>query len=321
MTKTTIESAAGELVASSLLPAGVDLASITELSDKAGSGLVVLSLEEAIAGVPKTIPVFVNRQDGRVESVAPLFEPYRFAPKAKTGTANVTTLESFVELTDRHKTEDSVIFADTDWQDPSLTAVIDYHQAVSGGDADNGKHRIHYAFPRSEEWKAWAGIHNKPLDQAAFAEFIEDHIADLAAPDTMEAEDFQEKFGFKVAYPNELVALSRGLAVHTETRVKSNLVLQSGEGEITWDEEHKDAAGNKLKVPGMFILQIPAFHMGAPLRIPVRLRYRVKAGAVVWTVLLYRPDVFITEEVLRDLEQAARRTELPAFVGTPEMSA
>ncbi len=321
MTKQTIENAAGDLVASSLLPAGVDLASITELSDKAGSGLVVLSLEEAIAGVPSSIPAFVNRRDGKIESVAGLFEPYRSAPKAKTGTANVTTIESFIELTERHKTEHSVIFAVTDWQKPSLTAVIDYHKNASGGPADNGKHRIHYAFPRSEEWKAWSDIHNKALDQSEFAEFIEDHIADLAAPDSMEAEDFQEKFGFKVAYPNELVALSRGLAVHTETRVKSNLVLQSGEGEITWDEEHKDAAGNKLKVPGMFILQIPAFHMGAPLRIPVRLRYRVKAGAVVWTVLLYRPDVFITQEVLRDLEQAASRTELPKFVGTPEMSA
>ncbi|KAB1086398.1 DUF2303 family protein [Neorhizobium galegae] len=274
-----------------------------------------------IHGIPATIPVLIDAKTGAAKSLKPLAEEWREKPATKRGVAQVTTLESFIDLTNRHKTDDSVIFADTDWQKPSLVTVIDYHQKANGGTADNGRHRVLYEFPRSEEWEAWSGIHNKPLDQTAFAEFIEDHIADLSAPDTQEEEDFQAKFSFKVAYPNELVALSRGLAVHTETRVKSNLVLQSGEGEITWDEQHNDAQGNKLKVPGMFILQIPAFHMGAPMRIPVRLRYRVRAGSLSWTVLLYRPDVFITQEVLRNLEAAASETELPKFVGAPEMAA
>ncbi|MDX0517378.1 DUF2303 family protein [Sinorhizobium medicae] len=299
--------------------AALDIAAIHDLSDRAGSQIATLSLSTAIPGVPSTIPVFVDRKSGALSSVSDLFERYREHPRRKSGTAKVATLESLISLIDRHKTEHSAIFAETNWEKPSITAVFDYHEAKNGGLADNGKHRAHYEFPLSEEWKAWGKINGKPLEQVEFAEFIEDHIAELSAPDSMEAEDFRGKFGFKVAYPNELVALSRGLQVHAETRVKNNVVLQSGEGEITWDEEHRDAQGNKLTVPGMFILSIAPFFMGATARIPVRLRYRVSGGKVLWICQLYRPDVHITQQVMRDLERVAHETELPHFQGTPEM--
>ncbi|RVM08413.1 DUF2303 family protein [Sinorhizobium meliloti] len=299
--------------------AALDIAAIHDLSDRAGSQIATLSLSTAIPGVPSTIPVFVDRKSGAVSNVADLFERYREHPRRKSGTAKVATLESLISLIDRHKTEHSAIFAETNWEKPSITAVFDYHEAKNGGLADNGKHRAHYEFPLSEEWKAWVKINGKPLEQVEFAEFIEDHIAELSAPDSFEAEDFRGKFGFKVAYPNELVALSRGLQVHAETRVKNNVVLQSGEGEITWDEEHRDAQGNKLTVPGMFIVSIAPFFMGDPTRIPVRLRYRVSGGKVLWICQLYRPDVHITQQVMRDLERVAHETELPHFQGTPEM--
>ncbi|MDX0453666.1 DUF2303 family protein [Sinorhizobium medicae] len=299
--------------------AALDIAAIHDLSDRAGSQIATLSLSTAIPGVPSTIPVFVDRKSGALSSVADLFERFREHPRRKSGTAKVATLESLISLIDRHKTEHSAIFAETNWEKPSITAVFDYHEAKNGGLADNGKHRAHYEFPLSEEWKAWVKINGKPLEQVEFAEFIEDHIAELSAPDSFEAEDFRGKFGFKVAYPNELVALSRGLQVHAETRVKNNVVLQSGEGEITRDEEHRDAQGNKLTVPGMFILSIAPFFMGDPTRIPVRLRYRVSGGKVVWICQLYRPDVHITQQVMRDLERVAHETELPHFQGTPEM--
>ncbi|QND30894.1 DUF2303 family protein [Sinorhizobium meliloti] len=301
------------------LGAALDIAAIHDLSDRAGSQIATLSLSTAIPGVPSTIPVFVDRKSGTVSNVADLFERYREHPRRKSGTAKVATLESLISLIDRHKTEHSAIFAETNWEKPSITAVFDYHEAKNGGLADNGKHRAHYEFPLSEEWKAWVKINGKPLEQVEFAEFIEDHIAELSAPDSFEAEDFRGKFGFKVAYPNELVALSRGLQVHAETRVKNNVVLQSGEGEITWDEEHRDAQGNKLTVPGMFILSIAPFFMGDTARIPVRLRYRVSGGKVLWICQLYRPDVHITQQVMRDLERVAHETELPHFQGTPEM--
>jgi uncharacterized protein YfdQ (DUF2303 family) len=299
--------------------AAASIDAIKSLADKAGSHVVSVSLKEEIPGLPQEVPAFLDRESGSLASVANLFEAYRFAPSEKRGTAKVTTIESFIALTQRHQTADSAIFANTDWTKPSLTSVIDYHINETGGHADNGKHRIHYEFPLSDSWKAWIAIDGKSLPQVEFAEFIEDHIADLSAPDTMEEEDFRHKFSFKVAFPTQLVELSRGLQINSASRVKNAQSLQSGEAQIIFEEEHRDANGNKLDVPGMFILAIPPFFQGAPTRIPVRLRYRLSGGNLIWICKLYRPDVYITEQVVRDMEKAGSETGLPTFQGAPEM--
>lgn len=295
---------------------------IHALANRAGSELIEIALLEDVPGLPTTIPALLNRTNGTVTDVSKLFEPYRIFPSRKTGTADMTTLESFIELVKRHKTPDSVIFADTDWKQPSLTAIIDYHQTHDhGSDPDFCQHRIHYAFPLSEEWQAWIRLNNQPIEQADFAAWIEDHIAELSTPDAEEAEYYRNLFGYKVAYPNELQALSRGLAVRVETNVKSNTVLQTGEGEIVWEEEHKDSQGNRFVVPGLFIINIAPFYQGDRCRIPVRLRYRIKQGRAIWSFHVHRPDIHVTEQVRRDLENAANATELPAYQGTPEVSA
>lgn len=297
----------------------IDIETIKDLTDRAGSEIDGIHLEHPPAGIPAEVPLFIDRSSGNVKSVRALLEEYRTHPESKKGTAKVATLESLIDLTNRHKTAHSVIFADTDWRKPSLTTVVDYHHNESGGQADNGKHRIHYPFPLSEEWNAWIALDGKPLEQKDFAEWIEDHIHELTSPDTLEEEQYFNSFGFKVAFPNELVTLSRGLKVHAETRVKSNVVLQSGEGEISFEEEHKTADGGKLSIPGLFIINIAPFFMGETTRIPVRLRYRVHGGSVTWFFKLYRPDIHITLQVDRDFERAIRETELPGYRGTPEM--
>lgn len=297
---------------------GSAVKSIEALALKSGAALATIELSEKLPGLPGSIPVLVNKADGLMKGVKDLFEPHRIHPERKKGTAKVTTLESFIDLVDRHKTEDSVIFANTDWRKPSLTAVVDYHRKPNGGPADFGQHRIHYEFPLSEEWQAWQKQNGEVMTQEDFATFIEDHIQELSAPDAEESEYYRQIFGFKVAYPNELQALSRGLSVTVNQNVKSNVVLQSGEGEIVFEEDHRDAQGNKFTVPGLFILNIAPFFLGDTCRIPVRLRYRVRGGAAVWFYQIYRPDKHITEQVRRDLETAAGSTGLPQFQGMPE---
>ena len=300
--------------------APIDIEAIRRLAEDANTGIVTICPTNTL-GLPQELPILIDRKSGKASSIRSLIEEYRVSPERKKGTATVNTLDSFNDLTNRHKTDDSVIFADTDWRNPSLTTVVDYHVNTSGGRADNGKHRVHYPFPLSEEWKAWIAQDGVVMDQGDFAEWIEDHLPELAAPDPREAEHYLETFGLKVAAPNEMVKLSRGLQIHVESRVKNNVVLQSGEGEITWDEEHKDAAGNRITVPGLFILNIPPFFMGTATRIPVRLRYRAAGGAIKWFFKLHRPDVVITGQIEEDLARAAEATGLPCYRGKPEMAA
>jgi len=282
------------------------------------AGVEIAELKLSGKGLPESVPIAkLHGENPEFSSIKRLAEEWRLHPERKTGTAAVDTLTSFVDLTNRHKTADSVIFANTDWKAPALTTIVDYHSA-EGTDAQWLKHRIHYAFPLSDQWKTWVAMNGKPMGQSDFAQFIEDNIADLSSPEVMEVSDFEAKFATKIATPSELVALSRGLAVHVASKAVSSVVLQSGEGEIVWDEVHQGADGKKLKVPGLFMLQIPLFHMGEAQRVPVRLRYRVREGSTSWFYQIYRPDVAVTERVTEDYEAATTATALPGFIGKPE---
>lgn len=296
-----------------------EIEAIRRMADDAGTTLATVKLDSP--GLPKEFAVLIDRKSGTAKSIKTLIEEFRERPARKIGTAKAFTLESFVDLTNRHKTPESVIFADTNWRQPSLTTVIDYHTKDAAGPPDNGKHRIHYEFPLSEEWAAWMGLDGQQMDQKAFAEWIEEHLPELAAPTAAEVDELEKTFNMTVASPNKMVMLSRGLQVNVESRVKTSTTLQSGEGELLFEEEHRDAAGNKLSVPGLFILAIPPFFMGEPVRMPVRLRYRVIAGQVKWTFKIFRPDVYITTQIEEDLATAAQKTGLPHFRGKPEMSA
>ncbi|WP_377299773.1 DUF2303 family protein [Rhizobium sp. SGZ-381] len=310
----------------------LDIEALRRLADDAGSAITVVDLKETLHGLPSSIPVLLDRKSGRILSVRDEFEKWRIVPTLKSGTATVQTLESFIDLTQRHQTPESVIFADFDWQKPSFTTIVDYHARNVTPDGqpgaieqfgcpNNGKHRVHYPFPLSKEWEAWTGANAQPMNQQEFAEFIEDHIPDLTTPDEGEARHWQQTLGGRVAAPNDVVTLSRGLQVFAETRVANAVTLQSGEGQLTFEEEHKDANGQRINVPSLFIIRIPPFFMGEAVRIPVRLRYRVKAGAITWFYQLYKPEKWITEEVERAFSRVTGATELPGYVGTPEMKA
>jgi uncharacterized protein YfdQ (DUF2303 family) len=299
------------------------LTKLTELAAQArGAELTFITAPTDAKGVPTAIPALkIAGANPQIVSVAPLFEAWRTKPAVKKGVAKALTLESFIALTNRHKTAESAVFADTTWTKPGLTAVIDYHEAKNGGAPDNGKHRVAYDFPLSEEWKAWVASNGEPFKQIDFAAFIEDRIAELTAPTEDEASYYKDLFATTIATPAELVTLSRGLQVNVDSRVKNASVLQSGAAQIVFEEEHRDAQGNVLKVPGLFLLSLAPFFMGEKSRIPVRLRYRVSGGSILWFYQIYRPDIAVTTRVRDDLAIVAAQTELPTFEATPEMSA
>lgn len=299
------------------LPSAAAIDAITQLAN-AASGIDLMEVAVKGRGLPGQIPVGVRHGTApELTSIRHLAEEWREHPERRAGTAEALTLDAFIDLTKRHALADTVIFADTNWRQPSLTAVIDYH-APADGTPGWARHRVHYAFPTSEQWSTWLDMNGKPMGQSDFAAFIEDNIADLSSPQDMEVTNYERLFSTKLATPSELVTLSRGLAVHVESRAKSAVTLQSGEGEIVWDEVHNDASGKRLTVPGLFMLDIPVFHGGETARVPVRLRYRVREGKVSWFYQIFRPDVVITERVETDFEAAMKATTLPGFIARPE---
>ncbi|MBN9242451.1 MAG: DUF2303 family protein [Mesorhizobium sp.] len=268
------------------------------------------------AGLPASVPVAFDRKEQAFRSVRPLLEEARLMPARRKGTATADTLESFINLVDRHKDDRSALFGRCIWPDPKLTAVIDYDDAE--GEARNRQHRIVYAFPLTDEFKAWVGANAKPMDQEVFAAFLEEHAAELAAPGEGERSEYERLFGETMATPSEVVALSRHLEVHVAARAKQGIRLQTGERTVEFTEEHQNSKGEAVVIPGIFMVSVPAFVDGDAVRIPARLRYRIAGGDIKWFYQLYRWEFFLREQVERDLDAAAKATDLPSFEGAPE---
>lgn len=277
--------------------------------------------------------VAIVRKGDSVEivSLTPHIDAVRGKPRARTGTAEATTLESFIRLVNHHRRDgESVIFANTDWRAPSLTAVLDYHVTAEAEDRDiddfedlgarSGRHRVHYAYPLSEPWQAWVKGNGAKMTQRDFAEFLEEHITELAAPTEAERIQWERDYKARFATPAELLDLSRGLEVTVGARVKNRTKLQTGETQMVFEVEYADAEGGELVVPGLFLLSVAPFHRGQIIRIPVRLRFRAGAQDITWFYEMIRPDQFIDERLQDDVETVVAATGLQLFDGTPEMS-
>ena len=267
-------------------------------------------------GLPDRVPFLYDRGGAGLVPLASVIENSRLEPDRRKGTAVMTSLSSLIAFINRQKDEDSVVFGNAEWPGASITCVFDYH--TKAHTPRHLAHKAHYAFAFDRAFKTWMEADGQVLKQDEFAAFIEDMIADLASPSKEEEQEFEKLFKTKFATPSQMVSLSRGLQVNVASQVKNNVTLQSGEGEIVFVEEHRDAAGEKIVVPGLFIIALPIFEDGHKVRIAVRLRYRVSGGGVRWIMQMYKVHEAIVDRVRADLALVHKETGLSVFEGSPE---
>lgn len=296
-------------------PHAIDL--LRKLADDAAEPTILtLDLKGLGEGLPAGVPIAFDRKSQAFRSVKAIIDEYRGTVPVRKGTATVETLASFINLVDRHKDDQSAIFGKIGWPEPKLTAVLNYD--ATGATARFGDHRVVYAFPLTDEFKAWVNGNGKQMDQEVFAAFLEEHAAELAAPMDGERSTYEQLFKEVCATPSELIALSRHLEVHVNAKAKQGIRLQTGERQIEFSEEHVNAKGDAIVIPGIFMVSMPAFIDGEAVRIPARLRYRISGGSIKWFYQLYRWEFFLREQVQHDLREAGTKTALPVFEGAPE---
>lgn len=249
-------------------------------------------------------------------------------PERRNGTAELGDLASFIAHANRFKSTASAVFAQRNEEKPGLLSVLDYHpEGGASTETDWCHHRGRYAFPLSEQWKAWAQADGAWLGQKAFAEFVEERILDVLPPPkdgrddaSALALDLVTTLGGEFAGPSRLLEVSRGLRV-TETAEVANVTnLASGEVEVVFRTTHTGAAGQKLSVPNLFLVGVPVFDGDAAYKLPIRLRYRRVDGHIVWQVARYRPDIVFFDAFDRATARVREETGLPVFIGTPEGS-
>lgn len=278
------------------------------------------SIEPKLIELPGGAKAFVGH--GEPRSIKKLLDEYRDAPERRRGTSNHVDLNSFLAHVQRHADDDSVVFASPRGEggDPTITAVYNYQRAGATGAPRFGDHRAIYRCPLSEEWRTWAATQGKTFPQQDFAELIEKRILDVADPAIAGqlAKDMIGALGCTLADPGMMMELSRGLALRVNQTVKSAKNLSSGEAQMMFVEEHSDANGQPISVPGAFLLGIPVFRAGEVYQIPVRLRYRVREGSVSWSFDLYRWDLIFDHAFDAACTRVSSETKLAVFRGSPE---
>lgn len=257
------------------------------------------------------------------------FDGVRDNPRFRRGTANLTSLDSFIAHVTRFGDEGSAVFASDNREAPKLTAVLDYHRANGEfgehGEYRHGKHRSTFAFPLSDEWKAWLKANGTVMSMGQFALFLEDRIGDIAIAGDSFPEDVERFVNVnggaeRIADFATLVELSRGLKVYEQANVEEATNLASGEGHIRFSVEHeaRGRTGGAVKVPTMFFIAIPIFNKGAFYRIGARLRYRKTAEGVKFWYDLYRADRSFDHAFAEAVQRVDAETPAAVFFGSPE---
>lgn len=206
--------------------------------------------------------VGVYRTDERVEVLNELtdaLDDRSPAPRRRKGRARLETLDSFIAHVNRFKSEDTVVFADT--EHGQLVAVYNYHP----GGADHGKAGWSdfgsvYSCPLSDAWKAWAGRAGDGMSKHDFAQFLDDHREDIVTADD---------------YPTsaDMLDMVRKLHVRTKGEYRDDFDQVTGERTLVVKHEHEETS---TKIHRVFLLGIPIYRGGKAYFIQVRIQFRVK---------------------------------------------
>lgn len=233
--------------------------------------------------VPKDAAVvslgeFIREQPVRIEEVVTLIEA-----------------ASFITYVKRFALPESIIFADL--QARKLVAVFDYHGAPDV--ARWGKHSAVLGLRHPQPWLEWTAASGKPVDQATFAMFIEDHLPDIIEP-----------AGARV------LEMALQLQAKKDVSFASGLRLVDGEHQLAYEERiDASAAKGTMKIPDKLQLALAVFEGGESYRVDARFRYRIKDGRLAMWVDLWRTDAIVEDAFRGVCVHVAEMTGLPLLFG------
>lgn len=227
-------------------------------------------------------------------------DAYRTSPQRKTGTVLVRDAASFVAYWDKHASDASEVYADR--EKLTVTAVLDAHGAEP---ADTGwrQHRVVLQLRYSEQFTAWSTLSRSLIAQAQFAEFIEDHRADIITPTAA-----------------EVLELAQTFQAHTKVTFKSSQLLRSGERQLQYVESIEASGGQRgeMTIPESLELGLPVFDGAAVAdQVTARLRYRIEDGRLKLGIVLDRRSEVIDAAFEGVVAEVDGGVDVTILRGTP----
>lgn len=223
------------------------------------------------------------------------------APQRIQAAAVVHDMPSLVEYLKRHAQEGSAVWVKLDPVTYALTfkAQIDEHMHNA---PSWRQHTCTYTPRLSVEWERWKQANAEPMEQARFATFIEDNLADIASKEGRPA-------------GTDMLQMALQFEAKQDMRLKSHIRLQSGAVKLEYVAADDDATIQRMEMFDRFALGIPVFAGGERWAIEARLKYRAREGKAVFWFELIRPDLVheaaARAEVQRLREQLTGADEWP----------
>lgn len=231
---------------------------MTVLPDTEAAAVAILA-QQAIKGgelEPGKVYLIPNR-DGGVSQIDT--DAYESRPRRKgkgSTTAVVSDVGSFEDYLVKHGIrEETEIIASV--QGGTFMATINAGTQTEAGWGDHG---ALLKLTESKEWKRWADRSGKLLEQAAFAEFIEDNAENIVDPSSA-----------------EILEIAQSLQVKRGVEFESGHRLADGNVQFGYRETTNATAGavGDLSIPATFTLALRPFEGGEAYRVTALFRYRL----------------------------------------------
>lgn len=198
-------------------------------------------------------------------------ELFEDEPAKPRGTIAMESLGSLIAYTRQHGDKGTCIFASLEKM--RVESVIDWHYPAS---PEWGEHRAIYSLRLTKEWEDWNRISGKPLSQREFAEFIEEHLDEIAEP--------------KAA---DVLTVATTLTGKRNVKFTNVTNLSNGDQSLQWEESTDAKGAGDTRVPTRITLAVPVFR-GAEdetrFEVQAIFRYRIAEGKLSFEIRLLHAE-------------------------------
>jgi len=203
--------------------------------------------------------------------------------------------DSFIAYVNNFKLPVSRIFFNT--VEEEFIAVLDYHEVETAGWCG---HTATFKPRRSVEFETWMASNRKQFTQVDFARFLEENMPDIVEPNSA-----------------DLLQVALTFEAKKTVEFSSGVRLSNGQIQFQFDEVVRGTAQKgTMEVPEQFILGVPIHVNGPAYRIPVRLRWRLQEGKLIFWYEIVRPNRFIEDALKEIRERVAGETTMGILAGS-----
>lgn len=242
-------------------------------------------------------------RDGH-QVVETIIDRERFLPNPlrKTGNVQLIDVDSLIRYTEAHYSNAALCYLKPGSNGTSSVfgVILDDHGKDRYGSTPAGwrSHRVFATLKATREWTRWAQADGKMLDQAAFAELVDEGLAQIAAPPAA-----------------DVLEMAQTLSGGTSVAWRNSHRLDNGETQIQWVEQLDGKAGRdgKLTIPSHITLRLSPWQGGPTVELVGRFRWR-KHGTVLTMGVLFDNVEGVLEEALKvEAEKFTAATRVPVL--------